>query len=210
MSHSEVGICNIALAALGAEAIRTFDEDNKRARMCKVFYDIARDLMLSKFDWPFARKYAQLQQLDTTGLTIPTNMYVYQIPSDCKTPRTIQDLGSRDLWRVVADTIHCYISSGVYLYYTKHETNPAMFTDTFVDMVYLHLAVQMGPALTTDKKLVSLLREQYKMAQFDGWESDANIGNDYISHDDNPENDTFVNVDGKVVYVDPDSRRYWE
>lgn len=202
MSHSKVSICNIALAALGAASIRDFDESNKRARMCDVFYDFARGLILSKFDWPFARAYAELQQVDMTDEDEPDNTYTYQLPVDCKTPRTIKQLGSKDQWRVVGNTLQCALDDDLFLYYTRNVTDPALFSDTFVDLLYMKLAVQMGPSLTSDKKVIQLLSETYRLTQQESWESDANQGNDYRSYDENPDNDTFVNPDG-VEYNGP-------
>jgi len=208
MAHSKISICNLALAALGADPIRAFDENNKRARMCDVFYDMSRDLLLAKFDWPFARVYASLNQVDTTSMTVPDNQYVWQLPVDCMTPRTIQQLGSKDRWRVMGDKIYCDLSDEVYLYYTKKITNPSLFTDTYVALLTLRLAVSMGPAITSDKKLVELLQTQYSIAQAESWESDANIGNDYRAYDEDPENDTFVSADG-YVNPDPNAGRTW-
>ena len=71
---SKIGICNLALAHLGADSIRSFEETNKRARMADVFFDQVRDYLLSKFDWPFFRMrkryrvYTHISYLLTAGL----------------------------------------------------------------------------------------------------------------------------------------------
>ena len=200
MAHSKIQICNIALASLGAGPIRAFDEDNKRARMCDVFFDICRDLLLSKFDWPFARKYVQLQQVDAGALLleVPDSEYVYQLPADCRTPRDLQKRGNDVPWRVMGDKVYCMLEEDVYLFYTSQETNFALFTDTFANLLAMLMAVRMGPALTQDKDLVKSLTAQYGLAQAEAWESDANIGDNYREYDEDPNNDTFVNPDGAV------------
>ena len=64
MIYSKIGICNLALAAIGEDSIRDFADGNKRARMCDVFYETTRDYLLGQFDWAFARRQQALQQLN--------------------------------------------------------------------------------------------------------------------------------------------------
>jgi len=164
--------------------------------MCDVFFDTCRDLLLSKFDWPFARRYKKLQLLDATNMVVPEGEYVYQLPEDCRTPWVIQKRGNDTPWCVMGSQLYCKLGNDVYLYYTAQETNPSVFTDTFVNLLSLLLAVKMGPALTQDKDLIKLITGQYGMAQAESWESDANVGDSYREHDEDPNNDTFVNPPG--------------
>ena len=201
MAHSKISICNLSLAMLGAAPIRDFAEDNKRARMCDVFFDACRDLILSKFDWPFAHRYKKLQQLSSENVAIPEGEYIYQLPEDCLVARDIQERGSDVIWCVMGDHIHCKISENVFLHYTAQETNPSMFSDTFVNILFLLLAVRIGPPISQDKALVEAINKQYVYAQADSWETDANIGTLDRGYDNTPENDTFVSPPG--VEMDP-------
>lgn len=204
MPYSEVQICNIALASVGAESILSLTEENKRARMCANFFDITRDYLLSKFDWPFARAYKELNALDPGSLEVdvPINVNVYQLPSDCKTPRDIDPPGSRDPWYVAKNRLYTSKTGDIFLRYTCLITDPAEFSDTFSNLLSMGLAVRLAPPLTQDKSLTKALYEQYTREQFESWESDANIGNDYRSHDEDPNNDTFVSPDGYVKAED--------
>lgn len=195
MAYSKVGICNLAFALVGASAIRDFDESNKRARMAEVFYEPTRDYLLSKFDWPFARSFKNLQKLSTTDIDVPEGMNAFKLPNDCRTPRDIHPLGSRVKWEVYGSALLTPEES-VGLYYTKQETNPTRFSDTFVNVLALGLAIKMAPSITQDKQLVQSLVQQYEMAKMEAWESDANIGNMYREHDEDPNNDRFVYPDG--------------
>lgn len=197
MSNSKISICNLALAALGEDAIRSFDEANKRARMCSVFYDQARDYLLSKFDWPFARMLASLQPVVLDEDEVPDGEYAYQLPADCLTPRDLYPKGSRGYWRIAGNALFCSLTEDddVRLYYTKRVTDTILFSDTFVALLYLLIAVRISPAITQDKGVTRAMKEQYEIEVREAWESDANIGNDYRSYDEDPENDTFVNPD---------------
>lgn len=200
MAHSKVGICNMALAILGADAIRAFDEKNKRARMADVFFDITRDYLLSVFDWPFARSIIQLQEVDTPDIEVPDWATVYNYPSDCRSPRDILPSGSRTRWEVIGNYILVEparsLESERHLKYTKSEVDTSMYSDTFVNLLALSLAVRMCMPITQDKVLAKELKDQLRIEQLNAWESDANMGNDYRAHDEDPNNDTFVNPEG--------------
>jgi hypothetical protein len=203
MANSEVSICNLALATLGADSIRDFSEDNKRARMCKNFYDATRDYLLAKFDWPFSRSFKNLNQLDLTGEDTPDGEYGYQLPIDCQTPRDVHPMGSSTPWRIVGQRLYTTLTA-VGLYYTKTETNPAIFSNPFVNLLALGVAVRMCAPITQDKALAKVLFEQYQVEMGEVWESEANVGNEYRMFDENPENDSFVTGEalGNPPYTD--------
>jgi len=203
MSVSKIGICNIALAHLGAGAIRSFDENNKRARMSEVFFASVRDYLLSKFDWPFARKFKWLQPLNLPEAEQVPNFFAYQLPNDCRTPRDIHPPGSKDPWEVMGNRLFCKIdpSSGEVagLYYTVQEVDTTKYSDTFITLLALLLAIRIAPSITQDKELTKTLFAQYDREYRDAWESDANIGNLYREFDEDPNNDTFVSPDGYIA-----------
>ena len=199
MSLSKVEICNVALAMLGADAIRSFDENNKRARMADVFFDFTRDYLLAKFDWPFARKYAKLQPLSTENLTVPSGQYPYQLPADCHTARDLAPPGTNATWHVMGEALYCPTAPGegeVNLYYTSKAIDVSKYPHTFANLLALGLAVKMSAPITQDKALTAALIDQFGIEQVNAWESEANIGEDYRSHDEDPNNDPFVYPDG--------------
>lgn len=194
MAYSKVNISNQALALMGAAPIRDFTENNKRARMADVLFEPSRDLLLSKFDWPFARKYKELNQLDLSAEDTPWGEYGYSLPSDCITPRDIWPKGSNDSWHIIGEVLFCN-QDAVGLFYTGRVDSAAKYSDTFADLLALRMAVKMCPAITQDKRLTAELKQQYKEETFEAWETDANIGNDYRAYDEDPNNDTFVDPD---------------
>ncbi len=197
MAVSKIEICNLALASLGADSIRAFDEDNKRARMCDTFYNFTVAYLLSKFDWPFARKFVKINQVITDDI-VPDGLYVYQLPSDCKTPRDLYPKGSKDSWEIMGNKLYCAIhpDQGVYLYYTGSSTDVAMFTDTFADLVATGVAVRLAVPITSDVKIADMLYQKFRISRQEAWESDANIGEEYKNPDDTAEYDTFVAPNG--------------
>lgn len=209
MATSKIGICNLALAHLGADAIRSFDENNKRARMCDIFYEAAREYLLARFDWPFARKTRLLKQVLLDDDEMLPNQYPYQLPSDCVTPRDLMLRGSKEYWYVAGKILWCHYDTDVdvRLYYTAQVTDVLQFSATFKTLLALLIAIRIGPSITQDKALVAALYEQYKVETLDAWESDANIGEDYRKYDEDPNNDSFVSPGGYVSTDDDGNLR---
>lgn len=203
MPYSKIDICNLALASLGADAIRSFDEKNKRARMSSNFFNATRDYLLTRFDWSFARRFTLLKEVVLLpNEHVPVGTRVYELPLDCRTPRDLHPPGSRDAWMISQNKLYTNKTGDIYLYYTAQEVDTALYTDTFSNLMALGIAVRMSPAITQDKALTKLIYEQYQQEQRDCWETDANIGEDYRAHDEDPNNDTFVHPDG---YIDTEA-----
>jgi len=206
MAYSKIDIANLALASLGAAPIKSFDENNKRSRMSQHFYRFTRDFLLNRFDWAFARKIKKLEELEESSydFDVPLGYKVYQLPSDCLAPRDILPFGSRQKWHVLGDKLITNFLPEIYLQYTKKEIDVALFSEAFVNMLQLGMAVRMAPAITQDKQLAAALLEQFNIEQRMGWQDDANIGEGYKDYDNDPNNDTFVNPDTR--YILPESR----
>ena len=162
--------------------------------MCDAFYDYTRDYLLSKFDWTFARK---LQKLNEVVLTtpVPSGTYAYELPNDCKVPRDVHPLGSRESWLVMGNQLYCKIppETGVYLYYTYLQTDTSTYPETFSNLLSLGLAARICAPITQDKKLAKLMYEMYQTEILEVMEVDSNIGNVQPANDNNPDADSFVN-----------------
>lgn len=198
MSFSKVDICNMALAHIGEVSIQSFEDNNRRARLCKTMYAPYMLATLTDIDWSFARRFKVLQEVSrpVNADTTTSGLYTYQLPSDCLVARDLYPKGSKDFWEVVGKYLQCYKASeeGIYLYYTSAEVIETDFTHSFVIAVAANMAVALAPSLTQDVKLTSLLTQQYERIKADAWHSDTNTGNTYREYDGDPENDTFVDV----------------
>jgi hypothetical protein len=191
MAISEIGICNNALALLGASAIRSFDEDNKRARLCKNLYDVSRDFLLRSYDWPFARSFAKLQKIDTEDIEVPPGMNLFGLPASYVRILDVYPRGSKTPWEIIGRYL-CSPMEDVRVYYTRKEVSVVLFSCTFVSALSVLLAYRMCPSITQDEALTKALYEQYKIEIGEFAANDANEGNDYIPFDTDPNNDSFV------------------
>jgi len=197
---SDVDICNLALALVGAPSIHSITVDSpKESGLCRVFYPMVRDFNLSSYDWSFARKTYKLQQSSEDGMYGP----LYPIPSNCLTPLTVvTPCGDEILWEVEGDDISIpHLSTGpqctdVYLKYTVQQTNAERFSQSFIRLLYTDLAIHLTLPLVNDVKTQERLNNQLKVMRLEVEATDANIGSQDLVPADDPEKDTFVSPPG--------------
>ena len=193
MSYSQVSISNIALAMIGETAIRDFDENNTRARMCQTRFGLTRDSLLAKFDWPFARGFSKVSELILPVDEQMASYRAYAIPGDCRTVRGLEPRSGRYSWEILGDKIMTpAIITGVF--YTRQILLVNRYSDGFVSLLALALAIRLAPALSKDRALTNSLAAQFKELQNDTWEAEANVGNTYRHKDSDPNLDTFSAV----------------
>ena len=203
--YSAVDICNQALSMVGGDFIRALDESTKRSRACSVFYPMLRDYLLTRLDWPFAKKLVLLKPLDEdqplrvslnvqVQSVVPEGWYAYQMPNDCAAPRDLHPPGSKERWKQFHRTILAMKppESEPKLYYTALIDDTSLFSMTFVNLLSLGIAARLAPSIAQDKGLASSLHQQWLNEQYTVFADDANIGEDYRSPDEQPLNDPFV------------------
>lgn len=79
---SPVDVCNLALAHIGAESqVTSIDppDGSYEAGLCARFYPVARRIAIESNAWTFAKKRAQLAQVDNPSSNW---LYAYALPSD--------------------------------------------------------------------------------------------------------------------------------
>src|SRR3546814_4634282 len=74
------GICNSALAKIGAARITALGEASRNASLCAELYDKCRDDLLRAHSWNFATARAKLARADTAPAFGPA--YAYALPAD--------------------------------------------------------------------------------------------------------------------------------
>ncbi len=197
MVTSKISICNLALAALGEDSIRDFDEGNKRARMCDVFYEATRDYLLSAFNWPFARKQLQLNMLAEHEGYLPEGSFAYALPEDCHHPIDLLPEGSMQEWEVRGEELICQYGQDklIVLLYTKKILDPTKFSSPFTNLLSTALAVRLAMPITHDKELTKTILQQFEAEKREAWATDANIGNTHLHSDDDANKDSFVDAD---------------
>lgn len=93
MSLSPVDISNMALGHIGArQTIESFSEQSAEARTVALWYDKAREFLLEKHDWGFARKRQALSPASEPA-PIPDWQFRYQYPADCLRARALVNPG---------------------------------------------------------------------------------------------------------------------
>lgn len=80
---SKVDICNRALSYLGANLISSFDEQNKSAQFCRLFYTDVLEEVLRSHPWNFATRRVALNQVE---YATESGLVAYQLPADCLRP----------------------------------------------------------------------------------------------------------------------------
>lgn len=189
MARSKSSICNLALAMVGAEAIRDIEENNTRARLLRAMYEQARAQVIGLFDWPFARGFTKLEQ--RVDVQVPNGLYAYSLPSGCVVPRDLYPRNSDISWEWMSDYIVTTLTEEVYLYYTRDEDNPTKYSNTFATTLAELLAAWIAFPITGDKKLADNKANVYGTNLLNTLAVEANTGNEYRHSNENPNYDTF-------------------
>jgi len=158
----KLAICNVAVTRLGQTQITSLSEDDKKARLCLVFWDLLRDALLQEQWWTFATKRQTLALLTET----PDSEfdYYYQIPTDCITPRYLVD-GKLINYRIEGDKLATDYDDDVELVYTFRETDPTKFSPHFADLLAYRLALELTIPLKSDLATRDRVEQDYIMAQ---------------------------------------------
>lgn len=84
MSYGQTQIYRLALRNLGisTDVVSPSSTDRNKA-ILDSYYNIARDKVLSDYDWNFASKYRILTPVDRNGYPHPKYEYQFDYPNDC-------------------------------------------------------------------------------------------------------------------------------
>lgn len=157
--ESDVKICNMALALLGADRINSLDEDNDRARICNEFYLPTLDSILTDAIWSFAQKRAVLATLDEEPVWDEDGMSeVYQKPTDCLKINFVNIRGATvklEQDKILSNT------SGLKIKYTFTQRNTQIFFSQFIMAFATRLAADIAFALTASRTVAETLLASY-------------------------------------------------
>ena len=154
-----VEICNQALSELGDQNISSLDEQKKAARLCNQFYEVARDMVLTEYEWSFATEYSTLAQLSAD----PENSgfaYQFTIPNDVLKILEVKD---QPKFEVIGSRLHCD-STPCTIKYIKKVTNSDVFPSAVTEAISLYLAYKMCIPMTGDKQLKAQLIQYFVVA----------------------------------------------
>lgn len=86
---TDLNICARALAAIGANAINSFEEGTTEAEIAAAKYETAKKDLLSIYSWTFALSETYMAQLKADEEAI--YKYLYELPEDCLRVLTVYD-----------------------------------------------------------------------------------------------------------------------
>ena len=184
---SEVEICNMALAHLGASPIVSLDENRISAQRCKLFYPNCRNLTLRDHRWTFAQRRRALASMALPDEYIGKYSYAYALPSDCLKshgviespvlaiePTTTVEQPFEIARTATGEKIILANIQSAVLSYTMRVVDPTWFDDEFAAAVALKLASVLAVPLIKNKALGIRLENQYRISLLVGEASDAN------------------------------------
>jgi len=174
---SVVQICNLALSHIAKEGIRSISEESAEARVCRLHYDIARDIMLAAYDWSFATVIASLAGLENDWSE--RYFFKFQKPIDClKIIRVVPPIDPQWDNQPIAHEVR---GSGIYtnispctLEYVAQRTDAQSFTMPFVDALSWALAARISMPLVTDPNVRAKTEELARVAFTAATAQDAN------------------------------------
>ena len=171
----------MALGHIKAGTIADFEEDSVNAGYCRTYYDTARRVALSAFNWGFARRRLSLALL--TESAPPTWLYKYGYPTDCLKFREIEHPTLRnppdpipfDITLDDAGTSRVILTDepdavGIW---TMDQENTNLFTDEFIDMLSWvlggYLAIPCGAGPEYEKRCMNMF--EYRKSQAETMEA---------------------------------------
>jgi hypothetical protein len=156
---SEVSICNMALADLGAMRIASLGENSENAELCNLKYDRTREDVLTDHIWNFAQKRAVLATLSADPVWTDDDMtIVYQKPTDCLKINYVNIRSA--IFKIEEDKILSN-TTGLKIKYTQNITDPNKFFSKFISALVTRLAAELAYPITTKRTLAESLFRLY-------------------------------------------------
>lgn len=168
---SEVSICNIALDHIGKAQISALNEDSAEAQVCSRHYALARDAVLTKYNYRFLRGLQSLAQL-TTNDRSNAWPYAYAVPTNVlRVRRVIPQIEGSELlsdaypyaasgemvearipYELEGGNLYCNLET-VTLEYTRNDVDASAYGQPVADAIATELAGRIAYPLTRDRQL---------------------------------------------------------
>jgi hypothetical protein len=184
VSYSQAAICNIALGHLGINRL-IIDLESERtskaqAQACITHYDLALEVTLKAFRWPFAQRIATLAVI--SGYSGTVWAYGYRAPSDCLTAHAINRTEANpqgERFEVGGDANGAIIytnAEDAVLDYTASVTQPGIYPADFVEALAYQLAIRVAQPLSAEESLRQVAKNGYRDAIAEAMTNSANTG----------------------------------
>jgi hypothetical protein len=160
---SDVKICNIALRELHANTIASLTEESLEAETCNLYYNLARNFVLSSAPWNFAIVRSDtLAELSTAPKWGYDNAFAY--PTDCLRILELNDVDA--VWRVELNDSGTRIivtdESDIKLRYIKEITDPQQFSPSFVFALAKYLKHVLAVPMTGQSEKAQIALQEYQ------------------------------------------------
>lgn len=157
---TKVGIANLALTALGADAISSFtDPDSENARKINRVYASRRRATLRKHFWNFALKEAQLAKV--SGVPVLDDFTdIFQLPSDfVRIKKTDLDEENGERYKIKGRRIYCNADT-LKIEYIYDCDDPNLYDDEFIEAFAADLAAFLAYAITDNATLATAAKKE--------------------------------------------------
>lgn len=168
---TDVGICNSALAKIGAERISSLSETTKRAIFCNEQYEKLRDEVLEAHPWNFALLRASLT---SSGTPTWGYDYTYPLPTNCL--RVVKAEYDDIEWKVEGRDILTDEGSPFNILYISQVTDPSYFTPLFAEALACRLAADLAYAIAQSNTLQTTMMDAYNKVLRQARSADAQGG----------------------------------
>jgi len=157
---SEVQICNMALRFIGSEPLISLEDNSKQGKLCKLFYEFDRDVLLSEEVWSFAVTRQALSQLSDTNNT--NYLYMYQLPVDpyCLVPIEIKDYPNQSF--VIEGRVLYTDLDPVMLRYTARVTDPTQYPALFALALAYKIASDLANSIEGKQNRFGEMEAMYR------------------------------------------------
>jgi|SRR5882672_1796074 len=166
LGDSIVGICNIALTALGETPITALTDPVKRAILCSARYDDVRRAVLRGHPWNCARKVANITSADPAP--VAGYSFAYPLPQDFMRMVEFTD-DPIAAWDVVGDKLYADDGPPLAITYIFDLQDPSKFDPLLVQAIGYSLAVELAQPLTQSptkqQAAMTMLQEKMGMAR---------------------------------------------
>lgn len=205
---SAVSIANLALARIGATQQITAlgpPDPSAAAQQCQLWYNFCRQDLLHEFPWPWARKFAQLNLVQTAPNEAWT--YAYRMPADAlfvrrltitptpqnAIPQTTPITYPQQYWPTYdRSDVNAYPppfqvgsdSDGQLIYtdlinasveYTRDAEDTAQFPVEFSGLLAWRLAIELAAGMANDPAKIAFANRMYEQEK---WKASAHSMNE--------------------------------
>ncbi len=147
-------ICNASLRLLGVDHIVSLDEDGEPAELCNLFFEVAKNYILSSFPFHCARKRDRLAQLPAPSFGFK---HAYRLPNDCL--RLVRLNDRLDRYTIESSDLLTNANKAEIIYISK-DVEISKLNNMVIEAITLQLAVKIGQNVTTNANIVQNLTQQ--------------------------------------------------